>query len=192
MLKRHSISEQLLPKHNAIAITGKIKRINSPLTSNSGLKNYSIVLVACFFLLFGNYFYTQPNFVGETTLNKIFPDDHFLLTFLLMTAPRRSESDFLLRTIDSNHPMFDKARSVYANNLKAQNSIEKKEESLKIPPDIILQNCLIGKAKGCEECTQTLVTSKVLLMYHIGYNTYTSPDRVYKKQEFQCGWRHPF
>ncbi|CAG8623838.1 16312_t:CDS:2, partial [Cetraspora pellucida] len=42
-----------------------------------------------------------------------------------------------------------------------------KEESLKIPPDIILQNCLMGKAKGCEECTQILVTSKVLLIYHV-------------------------
>ncbi|CAG8570140.1 13023_t:CDS:2, partial [Cetraspora pellucida] len=155
-----------------------------------------------------------------------------------MTAQRRGDPDFLLRTIDSNHPMFDKARSVYANNLKAQNffdSIEKKvlrltsdyisyialvalydgkwKEMLtviynanlqvpkhcgifvgtgKITPDIILQNCFMGKAKGCKECTQALVMSKVLLMYHIGYNTYTSPDRVYKKQEFQCGWRHPF
>ncbi|CAG8810336.1 1733_t:CDS:2, partial [Cetraspora pellucida] len=43
-----------------------------------------------------------------------------------------------------------------------------KEESLKISPDIILNNCLMGKAKGCEEY------------------------RVYKKQEFQCGWRYPF
>ncbi|CAG8595249.1 11574_t:CDS:2, partial [Scutellospora calospora] len=261
----------------------------------------------CIFLLFGNYFYTRPNYVGEATLNKIFPEDRFLLSFLLMTAPRRGDPDYLIRTIDSylnnfpdkpnvsslygrtqmviythfsNHPMFDKAKLRYANSSKAQNYLrfhrEKgfkinqrlhvskaiklvsenfkstyialveddfplcdgkwkemltviynaniqvpqhcgifvgtggsgllirknkalfasdlllKEESQEIPPDIILQNCLMGRAKGCEECTQTLVTSKVLLMYHIGYNTSTSPDRIYQKKEFQCGWRHPF
>ncbi|CAG8525999.1 6557_t:CDS:2 [Dentiscutata erythropus] len=286
----------------------KINRTNSPLQKiNTGFKKYYIILIACFLLLFCNYFYTRPNFVGEATLNKIFPDDRFLLSFLLMTAPRRGDPDFLLRTIDSylnnfpdkpgvrslykrtqlivythfsNHPIFDKARSIYANDLKAQNYLrfhrEKgseinqrlhvskaikfvaenfksayialveddfplcdgkwkemltviynanlrvprhcgifvgtggsglfmrnnkalvasdlllKEESREIPPDIILQNCLMGRAKGCEECTQTLVTSKVLLMYHIGYNTSTSPDRIYLKKDFQCGWRHPF
>ena len=59
------------------------------------------------------------------------------------------------------------------------------------PPDIVLQNCLLG-GKGCAECSQTLVTSKTLLMYHLGYNTSTSPDRIYQKNEYQCGWRHPF
>lgn len=61
-----------------------------------------------------------------------------------------------------------------------------------LPPDIIIQQCLLGNLYECRECTQTLVTSKTLLMYHIGYNTSTSEDRSYKKNEFQCGWRHPF
>ncbi|KAK4510805.1 uncharacterized protein ATC70_005239 [Mucor velutinosus] len=61
-----------------------------------------------------------------------------------------------------------------------------------LPPDIIIQQCLLGNLKECRECSQTLVTSKTLLMYHIGYNTSTSADRSYKKNEFQCGWRHPF
>ncbi|GAA5798886.1 hypothetical protein HPULCUR_004293 [Helicostylum pulchrum] len=61
-----------------------------------------------------------------------------------------------------------------------------------LPPDIIIQQCLLGNLNECRECTQTLVTSKTLLMYHIGYNTSTSEDRSYKKNEFQCGWRHPF
>ncbi|KAI8366000.1 uncharacterized protein BYT42DRAFT_505407 [Radiomyces spectabilis] len=61
-----------------------------------------------------------------------------------------------------------------------------------MPPDIILQKCLMGDLPECGECSQTLVTSKTLLMYHIGFNTSTSQDRSYKKDEFQCGWRHPF
>lgn len=61
-----------------------------------------------------------------------------------------------------------------------------------LPPDIIIQQCLLGNLQECRECSQTLVTSKTLLMYHIGYNTSTSLDRSYKKNEFQCGWRHPF
>lgn len=61
-----------------------------------------------------------------------------------------------------------------------------------LPPDIIIQQCLLGNLYECRECTQTLVTSKTLLMYHIGYNTSTSVDRSYKKNDFQCGWRHPF
>lgn len=61
-----------------------------------------------------------------------------------------------------------------------------------LPPDIIIQQCLLGNLYECRECTQTLVTSKTLLMYHIGHNTSTSVDRSYKKNDFQCGWRHPF
>lgn len=61
-----------------------------------------------------------------------------------------------------------------------------------LPPDIIIQQCLLGNLDECQECAHTLVTSKTLLMYHIGYNTSTSIDRSYKKNEFQCGWRHPF
>lgn len=62
----------------------------------------------------------------------------------------------------------------------------------KTPPDIVIQQCLRGELDECSQCAQTLVTSKTLLMYHIGYNTSTSEDRLYKKDEFQCGWRHPF
>ncbi|KAI9360249.1 hypothetical protein BD770DRAFT_385158 [Pilaira anomala] len=65
-------------------------------------------------------------------------------------------------------------------------------EYIDTPPDIIIQKCLMGQLPECAHCADTLVTSKTLLMYHIGYNTSTSDDRVYKKDEFQCGWRHPF
>lgn len=61
-----------------------------------------------------------------------------------------------------------------------------------MPPDIIIQKCLMGELPECSSCSDSLVTSKTLLMYHIGYNTSTSADRVYRKDEFQCGWRHPF
>lgn len=60
------------------------------------------------------------------------------------------------------------------------------------PPDLIIQNCLMGQLPECAMCADSLVTSKTLLMYHIGFNTSTSEDRSYKKDEFQCGWRHPF
>lgn len=60
------------------------------------------------------------------------------------------------------------------------------------PPDIVMQECLAGNLPECNECSNTLVTSKTLLMYHIGFNTSTSEDRAYKKHDFQCGWRHPF
>ncbi|CAJ0841132.1 7810_t:CDS:10 [Entrophospora sp. SA101] len=233
-----------------------------------------------------NFVYTRPDFVEESTLNTVHPEDRFLISFLIMTAPRRGDPDFLLRTIESylsnfpnkpemesfytrtqmiiythftNHTMFDKARAIYSNNFKAQNYLKfHREEGLEInqrlhvskalrlvaenfkttyvalieddfplcedkwqefltvvynanvqvprhcgifvgtggrldvPPDILLQNCLLGEIKGCEECSKTLVTSKTLLMYHLGYNTSTSPDRRYHKHEFQCGWRHPF
>ena len=59
-------------------------------------------------------------------------------------------------------------------------------DRLDVPPDILLQNCLLGEIDGCKECSKTLVTSKTLLMYHLGYNTSTSPDRIYQKNEFQC------
>ncbi|KAI9316410.1 hypothetical protein BX666DRAFT_1950322 [Dichotomocladium elegans] len=60
------------------------------------------------------------------------------------------------------------------------------------PPDIVIQDCLAGLLPECSECKHTMVTSKRLLMYHIGFNTSTSHDRKYKKHDFQCGWRHPF
>ncbi|KAI8338920.1 hypothetical protein BC941DRAFT_262705 [Chlamydoabsidia padenii] len=61
-----------------------------------------------------------------------------------------------------------------------------------IPPDIVIQKCLLGELDECRACSQTLVASKTLLMHHIGFNASTSEDRKYKKNEFQCGWRHPF
>ncbi|KAI9494993.1 hypothetical protein BDB00DRAFT_786835 [Zychaea mexicana] len=60
------------------------------------------------------------------------------------------------------------------------------------PPDIVIQRCLRGELPECSQCKQALVTSKTLLMHHIGFNTSTSEDRVYTKDQFQCGWRHPF
>ena len=60
------------------------------------------------------------------------------------------------------------------------------------PPDIVIQKCLRGELPECNQCKQSLVTSKTLLMHHIGFNTSTSDDRVYTKDQFQCGWRHPF
>ncbi|KAF9106682.1 hypothetical protein BGX27_009060 [Mortierella sp. AM989] len=59
------------------------------------------------------------------------------------------------------------------------------------PPDISLQNCMRGKHDYCSSCTGTMVISKTLLQGHLGYNSSTSGDG-YNRNQFQCGWRHPF
>ncbi|GJJ77764.1 hypothetical protein EMPS_10123 [Entomortierella parvispora] len=59
------------------------------------------------------------------------------------------------------------------------------------PPDISLQNCILGKHDYCSSCADTLVVSKTLLQGHLGYNSSTSGEG-YHPSQFQCGWRHPF
>ncbi|KAF9138432.1 hypothetical protein BG015_002387 [Linnemannia schmuckeri] len=59
------------------------------------------------------------------------------------------------------------------------------------PPDISLQDCLMGEHEFCSSCAGTLVTSRTLLQRHLGYNSSTSGDG-YDKNQFQCGWRQPF
>ncbi|GAA95154.1 hypothetical protein E5Q_01809 [Mixia osmundae IAM 14324] len=107
------------------------------------------------------------------------------------------------------------------------------------PPDVVIQDCLLGNIEGCEACAAPLpfsrstrstsfssthatysyrrwlnapvktarepfavpgdrwgktglVTSQRLLMRHLGHNASTVPDRLYKREEWGCGWRHPF
>ncbi|KAG0004478.1 hypothetical protein BGZ65_000286, partial [Modicella reniformis] len=62
---------------------------------------------------------------------------------------------------------------------------------LATPPDVSLQNCMLGKHDYCSSCAGTMVVSKTLLQGHLGYNTSTSGDG-YHHSQFQCGWRHPF
>ncbi|KAF9909837.1 hypothetical protein BX616_011043 [Lobosporangium transversale] len=59
------------------------------------------------------------------------------------------------------------------------------------PPDITLQNCMLGEHDFCSSCAGTIVTSKTLLQRHLGYNSSSSRDG-YDEDEFQCGWRQPF
>ncbi|KAI8602418.1 hypothetical protein EDD21DRAFT_303773 [Dissophora ornata] len=59
------------------------------------------------------------------------------------------------------------------------------------PPDISLQDCLMGEHEFCSSCAGTMVTSRTLLQKHLGYNSSTSGDG-YDKNQFQCGWRQPF
>ncbi|KAG0005491.1 hypothetical protein BGZ79_004491 [Entomortierella chlamydospora] len=59
------------------------------------------------------------------------------------------------------------------------------------PPDISLQNCMLGKHDYCSSCAGTMVTSRTLLQGHLGYNSSTSGEG-YHRSQFQCGWRHPF
>ncbi|KAF9438820.1 hypothetical protein BGZ76_004420 [Entomortierella beljakovae] len=59
------------------------------------------------------------------------------------------------------------------------------------PPDITLQNCMMGQHEFCSSCAGNMVTSRTLLQRHLGYNSSTSGDG-YDKDQFQCGWRHPF
>ncbi|KAG0048232.1 hypothetical protein BGZ83_006789 [Gryganskiella cystojenkinii] len=59
------------------------------------------------------------------------------------------------------------------------------------PPDISLQNCVLGKHDYCSSCAGHLVVSKTLLQGHLGYNSSTSGEG-YHADQFQCGWRQPF
>ncbi|KAI8358257.1 hypothetical protein B0O80DRAFT_480398 [Mortierella sp. GBAus27b] len=59
------------------------------------------------------------------------------------------------------------------------------------PPDISLQNCLLGEHEFCSSCAGTMVISRTLLQRHLGYNSSTSGGG-YDKNQFQCGWRQPF
>lgn len=49
-----------------------------------------------------------------------------------------------------------------------------------------------GVAPGDRWGKSGLVTSERLLMRHLGYNASTIPGRSYKREEWDCGWRHPF
>ncbi|KAK9768025.1 hypothetical protein K7432_001661 [Basidiobolus ranarum] len=261
--------------------------------------------IAAVLLVLCNVLYTRPVPVDPEALTSI-SEDRYLMTFLVMTAPRTGEPDFLTNTIESylthfpaepalesfysrvqmvvythfsNHTAFDRAKSKFESTRKGQRYIkwvqepgfEKNQrlhfskamkmvsetyqtsyieiveddfplcedtwpEFLRVlyhankhvpehcgafvgtggsglifkrpiverayqlllsedpatPPDIILQNCLLGITPQCQECSQTLVISKSLLMHHVGYNTSTSDSRAYNSNEFQCGWRHPF
>ncbi|KAG0248019.1 hypothetical protein BG011_000626 [Mortierella polycephala] len=60
------------------------------------------------------------------------------------------------------------------------------------PPDISLQDCMLGEHELCSSCAGTMVTSRTLLQGHLGYNSSTSSDDGYDKSQFQCGWRQPF
>ncbi|KAF8953694.1 hypothetical protein BGZ52_005394 [Haplosporangium bisporale] len=60
------------------------------------------------------------------------------------------------------------------------------------PPDVSLQNCLLGEHEYCSSCAGTLVTSRTLLQRHLGHNTSSSSEFGYDPNDFQCGWRHPF
>ncbi|KAF9582450.1 hypothetical protein BGW38_000194 [Lunasporangiospora selenospora] len=59
------------------------------------------------------------------------------------------------------------------------------------PPDITLQDCMLGLHDYCSTCAGTMVISRTLAQKHLGYNSSTSGDG-YDKNQFQCGWRHPF
>ncbi|KAI1316309.1 hypothetical protein EDD11_010152 [Mortierella claussenii] len=59
------------------------------------------------------------------------------------------------------------------------------------PPDVSLQNCMLGNHDYCSSCAGTMVVSRTLLQGHLGYNSSTSGDG-YHRSQFQCGWRHPF
>ena len=140
--------DRLLPTYK---ISNPEKSTGGILTRTwSGLKKSSIILLVTFaILLFCNFCYTRPHFVKPATLNEIEigKKDRYLLSFLVMTAPRPGDPDYLIRTIDSylsnfesdpsmdsfytrtqmiiythfsNHTVFDQAKKKYSTDLKAQ------------------------------------------------------------------------
>ncbi|RUS21620.1 hypothetical protein BC937DRAFT_92100 [Endogone sp. FLAS-F59071] len=264
-----------------------------------------VALLTFTVLLLCNMTYRRPPPVSEPVLNALLPSDPYLFSFAVMTAPRRGDPDYLIRTVDSylrlwpdapparslydrirmtvythfsEHARFDEARKQFevtprgrrylrwvreegsewdqrAHVARALNIVAEEGDSTYValveddfpmcgeatwrellnvvyeanrrvpahcgvfvgtggsglimkrriallvaeavvqhtefPADIALQKCLIGALPECAACEGTLVTSRTLLMYHIGYNASTSGNK-YGREEWQCGWRHPF
>jgi hypothetical protein len=272
-----------------------------------------VLAILLTFLLAFNMLYTRRVYMDTSVMNaELFPDEPYLITFIVLTAPRPGDPDFLITTINSylehfpeepkrgslyariqfvvythftKHIMFDRARRIIGETKKGQKYIrwfreegtrrdqrmhlakalrgasrrwrtayvgiieddfplcqgqwrefmhiiweanqrvpghcgifvgtggsgllfrrdvallasellmreKKKPKDKREPPDVTLQRCIRGTHERCAaKCSHTLVTSRTLLMHHVGYNTSTSDDRVYAQDMFQCGWRQPF
>lgn len=100
----------------------------------------------------------------------------------------------------------------------ARASAVRKEDEGADTPDLVIQDCLRGRVKGCEVCAPDpgrrwpagswrsasvgargdrwgksgLAGTERLLQMHLGYNSSTLPGRKYGKEEWACGWRQPF
>ncbi|KAI6035699.1 hypothetical protein EDC04DRAFT_2897723 [Pisolithus marmoratus] len=68
------------------------------------------------------------------------------------------------------------------------------------PPDIIIQDCLLGvdplfpayNTPTSNSNGGSLVITSRLVMDHIGSDKSTAVGRVYSSEKWRCGWRHPF
>lgn len=71
------------------------------------------------------------------------------------------------------------------------------------PPDIIIQDCLLGIDPFCPAYNHptsssnggrsgNLVITSRLVMDHVGSDKSTAAGRVYSPEKWRCGWRHPF
>ncbi|KAL8292251.1 hypothetical protein RQP46_001717 [Phenoliferia psychrophenolica] len=78
----------------------------------------------------------------------------------------------------------------------ARASAVRKEDEGADTPDLVIQDCLRGRIKGCEVCDRWgksgLAGTERLMQRHLGYNASTLPGRRYGKEEWACGWRQPF
>ncbi|KAI6013341.1 hypothetical protein BKA83DRAFT_4360944 [Pisolithus microcarpus] len=70
------------------------------------------------------------------------------------------------------------------------------------PPDVIIQDCLLGTDPLCPAYntfmsnsnggSSSLVITSRLVMDHIGSDKSTAAGRAYSPEKWRCGWRHPF
>ncbi|ORZ16795.1 hypothetical protein BCR41DRAFT_353189 [Lobosporangium transversale] len=87
--------------------------------------------------------------------------------------------------------IFKRSVALAATFILENDVLEHERGGIASPPDVTLQNCMLGKHDYCSSCAGTIVISKALLQGHLGYNSSTSGEG-YHKSQFQCGWRHPF
>jgi hypothetical protein len=66
----------------------------------NALSSLRVVTLASFFLLIANAIYSHTNYISPDTLNEL-SDDPYLITFLILTAPRPTNPKFLITTINS-------------------------------------------------------------------------------------------
>lgn len=62
------------------------------------------------------------------------------------------------------------------------------------PPDVVLQDCLLGKDPLCPRRPDgvNLVITSRLVIDHIGGMASTTKDKPGNTDKWRCGWRHAF
>ncbi|KAH8831191.1 hypothetical protein DL96DRAFT_1459763 [Flagelloscypha sp. PMI_526] len=83
----------------------------------------------------------------------------------------------------------------YASN---STTLRLPDQVVRRPPDVAIQDCLLGKQASLCERRQgasnkpPLVIPSRLVVDHIGGMYTTNRDKAFNADKWRCGWRHPF